>query len=64
MSVTGKRTTKEQAPEVLDAVTLAALDEGLRMAASDPRRWSPDQVREDARAMAKEWRKKITQKVA
>jgi hypothetical protein len=47
--------------EVLDAATLAALDDGLKMADKDPRRWTPEQVRADARAMAKEWRQKITQ---
>jgi len=40
---------KKRQPEVLDAASLAALEKGLEMAASDPRRWTPEQVRIDAR---------------
>ena len=51
---------KNQEPEILDAETLAALEEGLKMADVDPRRWTPEQVRNDARSITKQWRKKIT----
>lgn len=60
MSVLEKPKAKSQEPEVLDPITLAALEEGLKMAEADSRRWTPAQVREDARTMAKEWRQKIT----
>lgn len=46
-------------PEQLDAETRAALDEGLRNAEANPKRWTPEQVREDAKKMAKEWRERI-----
>jgi hypothetical protein len=32
---------------VLDADTLAAVDEGLEGAASNPQRWTPEQVTKD-----------------
>lgn len=48
-----------KAPAVLDAETLAALDEGLRVADEDPRRWTTEEVKADARRMTKEWRKNL-----
>ena len=44
-------TTTEQV-EVLDAETRAALEEGLQMANTDPQRWTPEEVRADAKRMA------------
>lgn len=52
---------KRNKPELLDQITLEALEEGLKMADNDPRRWTPEQVRNDARIMTKEWRRKITE---
>ena len=44
----------------LDPETKFALEEGLRLADADPRRWTPAEVRADAKRMASEWREKIT----
>lgn len=46
-------------PEVLDEETRVSLDEGLRLAEANPQRWTPEQVREDAKRMTKEWREKV-----
>jgi hypothetical protein len=35
--------------EVLDSETRSALEEGLRMADADPRRWTPEEVTADAK---------------
>lgn len=56
--------SKTEEVEHLDAATREALDEGQRMAEEDTRRWTPEQVRSDARAMAKEWRNTINQRTA
>jgi hypothetical protein len=40
--------------ETLDAKTRAALEEGLRLADADPKRWTPEQVRTDAQRAARE----------
>jgi hypothetical protein len=51
---------KAKNPDVsLDPATKKALHEGLKMSSEYPRRWTPQQVREDARELAKEWREKI-----
>ena len=62
--VTMSQLETHQATEVLDAQTLAALEEGLRMAAANPQRWTPEQVRADAKKMAKEWRAKLTRQAS
>lgn len=53
------RDEETKAPAVLDAETLAALDEGLRVADEDPRRWTTEEVKADARRMTEEWRKNL-----
>ena len=50
------KTTKSY---LLDAETRAALEEGLRLAKEDPRRWTPEEVRADAKKLAKEWQEKL-----
>ena len=52
--------TQIQEPVVLEVHSLAALKVGLEMAATDQRRWTPEQANNDARAVAKEWRQKTT----
>lgn len=34
-----------------------AVQEGIRMAEDDPRRWTSAEVREDAKRLSKEWRR-------
>jgi hypothetical protein len=46
------KTGADHGTEVLDPVTLAALEDGLKMAAANPRRWTPEEVRHDARELA------------
>ena len=45
--------------EKLDAETKAALEEGLKAADSNPKRWTSEEVKADAKKMAKEWREKV-----
>lgn len=52
------RKTKEPQREVLDAETLAALDEGID-AAANGRRWTMEEAFEFARKRRKAWTKNI-----
>jgi predicted transcriptional regulator len=49
------RKTKKQICEVLDAETLAALDEGLKLA-ENGRRWTMEQAFDIVRKRRKEWK--------
>lgn len=42
----------------LDAETRAALEEGIRLANENPRRWTTEEVISEAKELALEWRKK------
>ncbi len=46
--------------EVLTPEISSALEEGLRMADANQRRWTPEEVRADAKRLAKEWRERLT----
>jgi hypothetical protein len=48
------------AKEALDEQTRLALEDGLKSADENPRRWTPEEVRADAQRIAKEWQKKIS----
>lgn len=45
--------------EKLDARTEEAIAEGIRMADADTRRWTPEQVKADAKRATREWIEKI-----
>ncbi|MCG9895778.1 MAG: hypothetical protein MH204_09920 [Fimbriimonadaceae bacterium] len=47
-----KEDTPNPAPQNLDPETIRAIQEGLRIAEEDARRWTPEEVREYARARA------------
>ncbi len=53
-------TKKERGTKIeLDAADAKALKEGLEQADNDPRRWTPEEVAADAKAMAKSWQKNL-----
>ena len=50
--------------ERLDPATLAALDEGIRLAEEDSRRWTPEEARVEAKRLAEQWRKNLKPKAS
>jgi len=46
----------------LEPEALAAVKAGLLAAEQDPRRWTEEQVKQDARQMAKQWQKALNQR--
>jgi hypothetical protein len=47
---------------VLDPVTEAAVQKGLDLAEANPRRWTQDEVREEAVRLGQKWKKDLAKK--